>query len=88
MCNRSGIIECPACGNQRLCEDGPSGFEAPYGIDYRDGGILSDWIVCRACDGTGEIEVPVELVDEYDLDEIPPPDPEEYGVVVSLAGAA
>lgn len=67
------IVECPHCTGQRIYEGGPSGFEEPYGVDYRDGGLLTNWVVCRACDGEGEYEEPVELVDEWDLDEIPMP---------------
>ena len=75
MCARTTVIvECPSCLGERMCEGGPSGWEsAPWGIDRRDGGLLTDWIVCTLCDGDGEIEEPVTLVDEYDLDDIPMP---------------
>jgi len=67
MCARTVFEICPACGGDRGWES------APWGVDYRDGSVLTSWIACNACDQHGEIEVPVDLVDEHDLDEIPMP---------------
>jgi len=67
MCDRTVIVACPACGGDRGWES------APWGVDYRDGSVLTSWITCNECNATGGVEVPVELVDEYDLDDIPMP---------------
>lgn len=48
---------CPAC-------EGDRGWESqPYGVDYRDGSVLTDWIVCQECEGSGESEEAVEPVE-------------------------
>lgn len=81
MCERTAFEICPAC-------DGDRGWEsAPWGVDYRDGSVLTSWIACDACDRRGEVEVPVELIDEYDLDEMTPPI-EAYEATLSLPAAA
>jgi hypothetical protein len=58
------IIACPSC-------DGDRGWEsAPYGIDYNDGSLLTSWIKCNECDGTGEVEIEVEPITLNDLIEL------------------
>ena len=59
------IIPCSRCG-------GDGAHEAPYGIDYRDGGVLAVWHRCEVCGGSGDEEIEGEPVDEADLGDIPP----------------
>lgn len=50
---------CDACG-------GDGGWDAPHGVDYRDGSLLTHWQPC-ACGGSGEVEDDSVLIDEEDL---------------------
>ena len=43
-------MHCPDC-------DGDGGWEsAPRGYDHINGEPITDWIKCRACNGSGQIE--------------------------------
>jgi hypothetical protein len=58
-------MACEACGGDgRFSDDRPTpGLYGPcYGPD----------VICRACDGTGRVEVEVEPITEDDLDEMEP----------------
>jgi hypothetical protein len=61
------FIECPACGGD--CE-----FEHLTGYDPRDGNPTGWLERCSYCDGKGEVEEEIRLIEQDDLDER---DPEE-----------
>lgn len=58
------LVECPACLGEK-------GWESrAYGFDRQIGYPLTYWIECETCNGKGEIEEEVRLIDQDDLDEI------------------
>jgi hypothetical protein len=56
---------CERCG-------GDGGFDVPHDIDRRDGSLMTHWVECTACGGTGDgapLEMlPLELEDLDYLD--------------------
>ena len=56
------VVCCPRC-------DGDGGWEAaPHTYNPIDGGPISDWVVCRSCNGGGEIEIEAAPRTEEDMD--------------------
>lgn len=65
MCNRTRMIECPACRGEGV-------RTWIGGIDYRSGGYIEYGDRCHYCDGTGEVEIALEPITLDDLDEFSP----------------
>lgn len=59
--NDTRTIPCERCG-------GDKGFDVPHDIDRRDGGLITHWVECSACGGTGDMEIEIEPIDIEDLD--------------------
>lgn len=57
-------VTCEACG-------GDGGWDAPTGYwSDIDGGLITRWSECRACDGKGTVTVHMRPIDLEDLDEM------------------
>jgi DnaJ-class molecular chaperone len=54
------IIPCEECG-------GDGGFTYPVSHDPFSGNIREAWDECRACGGTGQMEIEVEPVELEDI---------------------
>jgi hypothetical protein len=61
--------ECEHCGGQTLWEGGPSGFDYPISVDYRDGSVNYGFEECRWCEGKGSVWLDTEPITPDDFEE-------------------